>query len=96
MQENTIYQDNKSAIKLERNGRNLCTGNTRHISIQYFFVKDRVDKQEVGIAYCPTEQMVADFLTKPLNGALFRLYRGVLMGHINIMDLGNHLLKGAC
>lgn len=31
-----IYQDNESAIKMERNGRNSCTGNSRHIDIKYF------------------------------------------------------------
>ena len=28
-----LYQDNKSAIKMEKNGRNSCTGNSKHISI---------------------------------------------------------------
>ena len=43
---NVLMQDNKSAMKLEKNGRKLCTGNSRHIDIKYFFVKDRVDKGE--------------------------------------------------
>ena len=29
----TIYQDNKSAILMERNGKNSCTANSRHIYI---------------------------------------------------------------
>ena len=33
-----------------------------------FFVKDRVDKKDICIQYCPTEQMLADFFTKPLQG----------------------------
>ena len=36
-----LFQDNMSAMKMEKNGRNSCTGNSRHISIRYFFVKDR-------------------------------------------------------
>ena len=28
-----LYQDNESTIKMERNGRNSCTGNSRHIDI---------------------------------------------------------------
>jgi len=63
---NIVYQDNQSAIKMERNGRNPCTGNSRHVDIRYFFVKDRIDKDEISVEYCPTDIMLADFLTKPL------------------------------
>ena len=31
---NILYQNNQSAIKLEKNGRNSCTGNSRHIAIR--------------------------------------------------------------
>ena len=37
------------AIKMKKNGRNSCTGNSRHISIRYLFVEYRVDKDEFGI-----------------------------------------------
>lgn len=56
-------------MKLEINGRNSCTGNSCHISIRYFFVKDRVDNKEFAIEYCPTKEMIADYFTKPLQGA---------------------------
>jgi len=77
---NIVYQDNQSAIKMERNGRNSCNGNSRHIDIRYFFVKDRIDKDEVSVEYCPTDIMLADFLTKPLQGLKFHLFRAVIMG----------------
>lgn len=85
LKSNVVYQDNQSAIKMEKNGRNSCTGNSRHIHIRYFFVKDRIDKGEVKIEYCPTLQMLADFYTKPLQGTLFRKFWRVIMGrdHIN-------------
>ena len=34
---NTLFQDNQGAMLMERNGRNSCTGNSRHINIRYFF-----------------------------------------------------------
>ncbi|VEU34053.1 unnamed protein product [Pseudo-nitzschia multistriata] len=43
---NVIYQDNKSAIKLERNGQRSSTKRTKHINIRYFFVTDRIKKGE--------------------------------------------------
>ena len=30
IQHNIVYQDNESAIRMEKNGRNSCTGNSRH------------------------------------------------------------------
>ena len=78
---NIVYQDNQSAIRMERNGRNSCTGNSRHVDIRYFFVKDRIDKDEISVEYCPTDIMLADFLTKPLQGRKFHLFRAVIMGY---------------
>ena len=52
-----------------------------------FWVKDRVDKKEVRIEYCPTTLMLADYFTKPLQGNLFRRFRDVIMGHKHINDL---------
>ena len=63
---NVLYQDIESAIKMETNGRNFCTGNSRQISIGYFFVKDRVDKGEVNIENCLTHQMLAVFSLEPI------------------------------
>jgi hypothetical protein len=84
---NIVYQDNQSAIRMAKNGRNSCTGNSRHIDIRYFFVKDRVDKGEFEIQYCPTYMMLADFFTKSLQGKAFKVYRDVVMGHKHINSL---------
>ena len=70
-----------------KNGRNSCTGNSRHVHIRYFFVKDRSDKGKVKVEYCPTLQMLADFFTKPLQGALFNKFRDVIMGYKPISSL---------
>ena len=50
-------------MKLFEKGR-LTSSRTRHIHIRYFFIKDRVESGEVCISYMPTEDMVADLLTK--------------------------------
>ena len=69
---NTIYQDNKSAILMERNGRNSCTGNSRHINVRYFWFKDKIDQGDVKVEYLPTHLMVADFLRNPWLALYFR------------------------
>ena len=80
IKDNVLYQDNQSTILMLKNGRNSCTGNSRHIHIRYFFVKDRIDKKEVRVEYCPSLSMLADFFTKPLQGQLFIKFKEVLMG----------------
>jgi len=87
IKDNTLFEDNQSEIRMLKNGRNSCTGNSRHIHIRYFFVKDRVDKGEIKVEYCPTEQMLADFYTKPLQGSLFRKFRDVIMGYKPLSSL---------
>ena len=57
-----VYQDSKSAILLEENGRASSGQRTRHINIRYFFVKDRITSKEVKMEYCPTDEMIGDFL----------------------------------
>jgi hypothetical protein len=39
-----------------------------------------VQRKEIVLRYVPTEHNVADFLTKPLQGARFRQFRSQLMG----------------
>lgn len=82
--QNVLYQDNQSAMKMERNGRKSCTSNSRHVLIRYFFVKDRIDKEEISLEYCSTEKMLADYFTKPLQGKMFRVFWKVIMGHESI------------
>lgn len=78
---NILYQDNTSSIRLESNGKASSTKRTRHINIRYFLVTDRLKQGEIStIEYCPTEEMIADYFTKPLQGAQFRRFRNAIMG----------------
>ena len=74
-----VYQDNQSAILLEKNGKESSSRRTRHMNIRYFFITDRVKSGEVTIKYCPTKEMVADHFTKPLQGEAFYNFRSVIM-----------------
>ena len=48
---------------------------------------DRIKSEGIDIVHCPTEEMLADFFTKPLQGALFKKFKRVLMGHAHIGTL---------
>ncbi len=80
--ENLLLQDNKSSILIERNGKASSGKRTRHINIRYFFITDRVNMKEISIEWCPTKEMVVDFMTKPLQGSHFRNLRDYIMGRV--------------
>ena len=74
-----LEQDNESAMKLAKNGRASMSQRSRHIDIRYFWITDRLKQEGIGVQYCPTEIMLADFFTKPLQGALFRKFRAIIL-----------------
>jgi hypothetical protein len=76
---NIIYQDNTSSIKLEENGKESSGKRTRHFDIKHFYVTDLVGRDEVKIEYCSTDEMIADYNTKPLVGGKFKLFRDLIM-----------------
>lgn len=79
VQDSVVHQDNQSSILLEKNGKGSSSKRTRHINIRYFFITDRVRSGEVAVKFCPTEDMVADFFTKPLQGARFVKFRNTVL-----------------
>ena len=60
----TIYQDNKSTIS-------SSSKRTRHLNVSYYFITDQIKKGHVKVVFCPTQDMIADFFMKPLQGVLF-------------------------
>jgi hypothetical protein len=75
-----VHQDNKSTITLAEKGRST-SNRTRHISIRYFFVKDRIESGDVKVVHTGTDKMTADFFSKPLQGHLFEVHRDQIMNN---------------
>jgi hypothetical protein len=73
-----------SAIKLERNGRQSSSKRTRHLNIRHFFIKDRVHAVELNVKHCGTDDMIADYFTKPLQGRQFMKFRDLILGIADI------------
>ena len=75
----TIYQDNKSTILLAENGRKSSSKSTKHLDVRYVFMMDKIKKGKVKITHCPTQDMLGDFFTKPLQGTQFARLRSKIL-----------------
>ncbi len=74
-----VYQDNKSTILLENNGKLSSSNRKKHINVRYFFVKDCIERKELRIEFCGTDDMWADFYMKPLQGSKFETFRNKIL-----------------
>ncbi|KAH7557896.1 hypothetical protein BM1_05168 [Bipolaris maydis] len=61
----TIYSDSQSAIQLSKNP--TYHARTKHIDIQYYFIREKVEDKQIQIQYQSTNQLLADCLTKATN-----------------------------
>jgi hypothetical protein len=68
-----IHCDNTSAINISKNL--VQHSRTKHIDIQHHFIRDLVESKEVALIFIPTENQLADILTKPLDGSRFESLR---------------------
>jgi len=74
-----VFQDNKSTIILSEQGGGKFRN--KHLRATQAVVKQAVDQQDVIISYIHTDNMIADLLTKPLEGWKFhRFVKLVLKG----------------
>jgi hypothetical protein len=55
-------------MKLENNGRASSGKQTQtcHFEFKYFYVTDLIGWDKVEVIYCPTDDMIADYMMKAL------------------------------
>lgn len=72
----SVYEDNQSCISVTVEPRKHKR--MKHVEIQNFFVRELVEKGRVQLIYLPTEDQLADVMTKGLASPRFRKLRDVL------------------
>ena len=88
-----IFEDNKALIDIIRRG-SVSSGNTKHIAQKYYYAKDLIENKIIKLRYCPSHLMIADILTKPLSGVLFKKIRDRLMNkEIQSDDYNDEIYK---
>jgi hypothetical protein len=63
-QATTIFEDNQGCIAMAKNP--ITHERTKHIDIKYHFVRELIEDKKIAIQYIPTEDMLADIMTKGL------------------------------
>ncbi|RXW11322.1 hypothetical protein EST38_g14534, partial [Candolleomyces aberdarensis] len=71
-----LYCDNQGAIKLSTNP--VFHARTKHIDIHFHFVRQTITSRDLQLVYCPTDNMVADIMTKQLARVKFTKFRKMM------------------
>jgi hypothetical protein len=74
----TIYEDNRACILMSENPINR--DRSRHVDVSVHNVRDLCHRNVVRLLACPTQDMLADVLTKALPAPAFLRHRAVLLG----------------
>lgn len=68
-----LYCDNRSTVSIIKTNEN--SKRVKHIDIRNHFIKDLVISKIISVDYVPTEENLADILTKPLCKTTFEYLR---------------------
>jgi len=74
----TVYEDNQGAIALCQNPVNRQR--SKHIDVRYHFIRREVYASKVVVKYCPTSEMIADVMTKPVTKVKLGQFRNFIFG----------------
>ena len=86
--ENILYQDNMTAMLLEKNGKKSSSKNTKHMNVRYYFIKDWVQTRDVLIKRYLTEEILGDHFTKTLQDKMFSKSSAKIMNIPDDLDMG--------
>jgi hypothetical protein len=73
-------QDNKSTIMLANQGAGRG-GKSRSIYVRYFWMKEKIDDGTIELVYTPSDDIIADGMTKALPRDKFIRWRDRIMGY---------------
>ena len=64
---------------MEDNDKESLGKRTSHFDINHFYVTDLVSQNKVNIKYCPTDEIIEEYMTKLLVGENFELLQYLIM-----------------
>jgi hypothetical protein len=72
-----MHSDNQACIILSQDP--VGHRRTKHIDVRYHYIRELVAYRKATVTYLPTQDMIADILTKPLPARSFRHCIGSLL-----------------
>jgi hypothetical protein len=70
-----VMCDNTAAVSLIRNKTAGVSGRTKHIDVQYMFVRERYARGDIDVHNVASGEQLADMFTKPLPASTFQAHR---------------------
>jgi hypothetical protein len=68
-----IFEDNQAAMLIAKDHRFF--ERVKHVAMRYFFMREQIAAKNIKVTYCPTIDMLADIMTKPLGRVAFERLR---------------------
>ena len=72
-----VHEDNQACILMGNNMKS--SRSAKHYEIRLHFLQESIQKKVIKFKYCPTDVMIADALTKPLDKEKFLFFREKLL-----------------
>jgi hypothetical protein len=72
----TLHIDDQSAVAVAKNPEHH--GRIKHLDLRFYWLRNVVDTGKIKVKHCPTTEMPADLLTKPLVKAKVSYCRDML------------------
>ena len=82
-----IYQDNQSSIKISTFGSKA----NKHIRRRFDFIHQHIESKSIQLTYRSSKELIADQLTKPLQGKVFITSRDALLNYHEVNGNSNGL-----
>lgn len=86
----TLCSDSTGAVALTKKG--IFHARTKHIEVQYHWIREQVEKQTITLRHISNQHMFADTLTKPLHPGPYRIFREM----IGLEVIDGRLKQGEC
>ena len=70
-----VGQDNQSAIQIMRSPFTSISARSKHVHARFLWVHQSLQSGDISIVKIPTDELIADALTKSLGSEKFAIFR---------------------
>jgi hypothetical protein len=75
-----VHEDNNACITIAQS--HYTSSNMRHVNINHHYIRELIEQKSIAVTYCPSNDMVADILTKAEPVHTFLEMRDILLNKL--------------